>query len=242
MRIKCFVVLFLLLVSTAVACGYDKTRKETVPIDPDGEITIICPRGDIKIDTYSGNKIRLVAVLSSGTKDELETTVIPFNVDNKSFNILPGDKQQKPGVTIDYDLQVPKRLKSVNLTALGGNIKARGTFKQIKFKTVNGEIDFKGEFTGGNLSSANGDIELYAKKELNGDTGIQSTNGTVTVILPWKAAFRIDAITKTGAIQNDFSLPIKKETGGYTLKGTVKEGTHAIKINSVNGKIKLLKH
>ncbi len=242
MRVKCVLVLILLLVSTAMACGYDRVRKQTASIDPDGEINIVCTRGNIKIDTYGGSKIRLAAVLNSDTKGELEKTVIPFKMDNKSFKILPGDELRKSGVIIDYDLQVPKHLKSVHLTALGGNIKARGTYKQIDFKTVNGKIDFKGDFTGGTMVSANGDIECRAKDGLKGDTGIESTNGAVTVALPWKATFRMDVLTKTGVIRTDFKLPVKKETAGYTLKGTIGDGIHTIKINTVNGKIKLLKH
>lgn len=242
MKVKCFIALISLLISTTVACGYDRIRKQTASIDPDGAVTIRCIRGDIKIDTYDGGKINLAAVLKSDTKDEVEKTVIPFNADNKSFEILPGDDLIKSGVVIDYELQVPKQLTSVRLTAPGGNIRARGTYKQIEFKTVNGTIDFKGDFTGGTITSANGDIELYAKDELKGNIDIRSTNGSVTIFLPWKAAFRIDALTKTGAIRNDFDLPVKKETGGYTLKGTVKDGTYTVTISTVNGKIKLLKH
>jgi len=242
MKVSCFIVLFILLISTTVACGYDRVRKQTVSIDPDGAITILCIRGDIKIDTYDGGKINLAAVLKSGTKDEVEKTVIPFKADNKSFDILPGENLRKSGAVIDYELQVPKQLTSVRLTAPGGNIKARGSYKQIEFKTVNGTIDFKGEFTGGTVTSANGDIELYAKDELKGNIDIRSTNGGVTIVLPRMAAFRIDAHTKTGAIRNDFDLPVKKETDGYTLKGSVKDGTFTVTISTVNGKIKLLKY
>jgi len=242
MKVKCFIVSITFLISMVVACGHDRVRKETVSIDPDGEIVIVCPRGDIKIDTTDGDKIRLAAVLKSNTKDEVKKTIIPFKADNKSFEILPGDDLLKSGAVIDYELQVPAQLKSVRLTALGGDIKARGSYQRIEFKTVNGEIDFKGDFTGCTISSANGDIELYAKDELKGNIDIQSTNGSVTMFCPREAAFRIDAFTKTGAIRNDFDLPVKKETDGYTLKGSVKDGIHTVKINTVNGKIKLLKY
>ena len=162
MKVKYFIVLITFLIATAAACGHDRIRKESVSIDPDGEIMIVCPRGDIKIDTTDGGKIRWAAVLKSDTKDEVKKTIIPFKADNKSFEILPGDDLRKSNVTIDHELQVPEQLTSVRLTALGGNITARGSYKGIEFKTVNGTIDFKGGFTGGTISSANGDIELYA--------------------------------------------------------------------------------
>lgn len=242
MKIRYLIVMLLFLVSTVLAYRYDKKVRRIVDIDADGRIEIICYRGDIKISTYGGGKIRLTATIESNNKDELKRTGIRSASDRKTFKILPDMELRNSGISIEYILRVPKQLKSVQLTALNGEIDARGIYQAIDFKTLNGKIEFKGEFTGCRLSSANGDIEGDVKEPLKGDMSVQSSNGNIEIELDPDSGFRVEGFTITGSITNEFNIPIKKDRMGYRLKGVVNNGKHRIHIDTVNGSIKLLEH
>ena len=242
MKTRFLLVMLLLLVSTVMAYRYDKKVRRIVDIDADGGIEIICYRGDIKISTYGGSKVRLTARIESNDKEELKRTGIRSASDRKTFKILPDMELRNSGISIEYILRVPEQLKSVQLTALNGEIDAKGIYQAVDLKTLNGKIEFDGEFTDSRFSSANGDIEVQVKELLKGDISVQSSNGNIEIELDPDSGFGVEGFTMTGSITNEFNIPVKKDGMGYRLQGVFNNGKHRIHIDAVNGSIKLLEH
>jgi DUF4097 and DUF4098 domain-containing protein YvlB len=243
--ISMLILMLVILVSNCTNGGgssYKKIMEKKTVIDPDGQINIVCAHGNIDISTHKGKEILLTALVKSDSKIDPDDIVINLESNNKSFNILPGTKPPKPGISTDYILEVPEGLPAVHLTARSGDIRAKGVYKQFEMKTVNGRIIFQGEFTGSVFTSANGNMDVRVTDTLKGDMTARSTNGSVTLALYPDSGFRVNAQTVGGTVQNDFEIPVKKDRRGLLLSGTVNNGEYKIDINTVNGSIKLLKH
>jgi hypothetical protein len=75
-----------------------------------------------------------------------------------------------------------------------------------------------------------------------GNVQIDSRNGDVELSIPDKAAFRVDARTRDGEIQSDFS-ELKIENGDHegTATGSVGNGTSHIVINNEHDGIEIRK-
>jgi len=88
---------------------------------------------------------------------------------------------------------------------------------QAGFKSVNGEIDCSGQFADLTLKTVNGKIDFQGEFQ----------TGTFKTV--------------NGSIDNDFGLQVSRHFIGSSFSGKVNGGGHKVKLETVNGRIKLSK-
>lgn len=237
-RVYIFILVSIWVVSFAF--GYENTIKRSFPLTPEGSVRLETIRGDINISTHSENEIKIEAIVSSGDSNEPDKVELQFEANADSIIISSPLDIGLLTANIEFFLKVPENLKSLYLSTLGGKIKSRGTYRNIDFKTTNGEIDVRGEFSEGNLTSANGDIEVNIKDILKGNISAESTNGSIKITMKPGSGFIVEGHTVTGYIRNEYDASVTSDLLGSGIKGTIKDGTYKLCLETVNGNIQLL--
>jgi DUF4097 and DUF4098 domain-containing protein YvlB len=241
MKIRVFI--FILITGWLVSFifGAENTIKRSFPLSQQGSVRLETVRGDIDVSTHSGNEVKIEAIISADDSAELEKMKLIFEAKADSVFISTTPDSIPAKANIEYFLKVPGKLKSLQLSTLGGEIKSRGTYGNIDLKTTNGDIDFQGDFTGCQLASANGDIDVYIEDILSGDISAQSTNGSIKVTVKPDSIFTVEGSTVTGSTRSDFSTTLTSEAVGTKITGTIANGPHKLQLSTVNGDIQLLK-
>jgi DUF4097 and DUF4098 domain-containing protein YvlB len=124
-----------------------------------------------------------------------------------------------------------------DLTMESGDLHARTIMGPMHLTTRAKDIHL--EDVSGNLKidNSNGTVEYRAGKGL-GDVEINNQRGTVQVMLPNTAAFRIDARADRGEIESDFpSIQIKSEHNSQSASGTVGSGGPQVRLTNDRGDV-----
>ena len=103
--------------------------------------------------------------------------------------------------------------------------------RNINLDRVSGELS---------VTNRNGTVELTSAPPL-GNVTVQNRNGSVTLTLPDHANFAVNAETKDGDLQNDFSLSTQETDDRKTLNGTVGKGGSLVRINTSQGDVAIRK-
>jgi hypothetical protein len=102
-------------------------------------------------------------------------------------------------------------------------------------------VDFK---HGVNITDTNGDVELRTSTPPTHPIEVDLKKGEIELSLPASSSFRIDAASRHGEVESDFSGPgLKVVTQGEnpTISGSVGKGGPAIRLDTEYGAIRLLR-
>jgi hypothetical protein len=145
------------------------------------------------------------------------------------------------------------RLKSSN-----GRLSVEGVEGAVDAHTSNGQVNVKSGTGRLTLASTNGGIHCEASDAVvlaetsngpiefrgllaPGGSSFHSSNGRVTVKLPSRLAFRVDAKTSNGKISSDFDFEPGRGSKGRTLVGSTGENAKvSLKVRTSNGGVRIL--
>jgi hypothetical protein len=141
--------------------------------------------------------------------------------------------------SVVFAIQLPK---DVNLVArsVNGPIDARGLASNVNAQSVNEDITISTSGTA-SAKAANGAIDAtFGARTWAGTLAFEAVNGRITVRLPRKAAFTLQAQTLNGSLDVN-GFPVAKSSGfvGRNAGGTVGSGGGKLSLKTVNGSIRL---
>lgn len=182
--------------------------------------------GDVSVqgrgDDVSLSEVKGAAHLN-GEFDSIKLTKIAGVVGFKSartdmeFSRLTGDLDMDSGDLRANDLIGPFRLLTRS--------------KDVRLNGVDGDV---------RLENENGAIEIHMSKL--GNMQLSNRNSDVQIYVPDKAGFQLDARSRGGEIESDFSaLKIENGDNQATASGTVGAGGPRLVINNEHGGIELRK-
>jgi len=73
--------------------------------------------------------------------------------------------------------------------------------------------------------------------DLAEDLRFNTVNGSVTVLLPAGANADVEAATVNGSLESDFPLTIQGRFSNRRMRGTIGDGGHLLKLETVNGSV-----
>jgi DUF4097 and DUF4098 domain-containing protein YvlB len=128
----------------------------------------------------------------------------------------------------------------VTIKSTNSEIRVAGIQGAFRAETTNGEITGTALGNGADVRSVNGTITLDLARL--GDTGVRChlTNGDVTVTVPADARADIDASVVNGDIRADKLNIAFKEQSARKLKGTIGGGGPNVRIEMINGDVRLI--
>lgn len=219
---------------------------------------------DVKVD---GQALLLAKVIKKGTgitqeaaREDCGNIEVMFTEEQDNTYRIVAKRtngwQGRSGATVE--LVVPEQAE-LELKSSNGSIEVVGPAADLKARTSNGPITTKGGKGRRELYSSNGRIEVEADAaELKLDTSngrirfvgsllagehlLDSSNGSITVILPATATFKVDASTSNGSIKSEFELSESSRAKRTRLIGSVGTNpTAELKIKTSNSSIDIEK-
>lgn len=228
--------------------------EKTLPLNSGGTVSLKNVNGDLKVTTWDRNEVRIQAEKYADDSDALPELKIDVDASKDMISIdteypRSHDDGRGHGISVNYVLTVPKSANLEKLSVVNGRIEVAGVSGNVEVSTVNGTIETRGLRGGCDLNTVNGKLDAeFASVRHGADIRLNTVNGTVVVRLPAKPDVDIKASTTTGHISNEFGLQDRDDSGhnsfvriGDRLHGKLGEGSASVRLNTVNGSIKILK-
>jgi len=183
-----------------------------VAVDPGARLVIESFRGEVTIETWDRNEMRVVGDHSSRTYVDIDRS--------RSAVRLRADAWAGPA-QVDYELTIPASM-DIDIRGTFINAYIDGAQGEVTVFTTQGDIDVRGGNGYVELETVNGRVDLA---NADGNVEVRSTNGRVTVT---DVTGDITASSVNGRIslQGIESSDVRAETtsGGVSYDGTIVDG------------------
>ncbi len=201
--------------------------------------------GSIKAEPASGDKAEVVAY-KPGSTTELARVIVELvqHADGVTVRahypeaMTEQSDQAKPNLRVDFTVRVPKGVRFIGRT-VNGSVEAHALRSDAAAYTVNGNVRMS---TAGEAQAhtVNGSITAYVGRTSSGKSLKFSTvNGAITLEMPSQVNASIHAKTLHGGISSEFCVPVTSHLAGGTAAGSLGKGGPDVKLNTVNGNIRL---
>jgi DUF4097 and DUF4098 domain-containing protein YvlB len=215
------------------------------PIDADGRVSLKNVNGAVHISSWDRNEVQVDAIKRATTREALDEANIVIDSASSSISIrtrYPESKGRRESASVEYTLKVPRRARLFAVETVNGGAVVKGVEGDVKVSSVNGSViaeDLAGE---AQLSTVNGQVEAsFQKLEGTHSISLNTVNGNISLSIPDKSNAELHASTVHGRISNDFGM--SAASGGKHhgfLSGRIGSGGAHIKLNSVNGGIRIV--
>lgn len=211
--------------------------------------------GRIEAVAATGSQVVVTAAKREGNKGGMDDVTIevvehgggvvicamyPSRPGRRENRCAPGDSRlsnYENDTRVDFRIEVPT---GVNLVAgtVNGDVEVRRIAGDVQASTVNGDVDVE---SGGNAqaSTVNGSIRASMASDPADDLRFNTVNGSVTVSLPADANADVEAATVNGSLESDFPLTVQGRFSNRRMRGTIGDGGHLLKLETVNGSVRI---
>jgi DUF4097 and DUF4098 domain-containing protein YvlB len=241
-------------VPTTTVVKFDETDRfeQTYPLAANGKVSVSNVNGSITAEGWDRNEVKLVAIKTADTKEHLSDVEVKIDSRADSFSVETDYGSWKTGgnrwkdhgkLTVDYQLMIPRGAVLDEIETVNGSVTITNFNNLTKASAVNGTVRASNLRGNANLSTVNGEVVVdFSSLEQGSKISLGTVNGKVNLTLPSDANATLKVDSLNGNISNDFGLPVRKgKYVGRDLYGRLGTGDVRIKMDSVNGDVKILK-
>jgi DUF4097 and DUF4098 domain-containing protein YvlB len=244
------------LISTSGSDSFQKpkgnelteTFSQAYPISPTGRVSIANINGDVHINVWDQNSVKVDAVKRAYSQQRLSEVTVDVQSTADSVQVktrypedrnYSGRNREDGWVTVEYTLTIPRRARLDGAELVNGSLDVEGVQGDVQASLVNGTVKASGLGGEVKLSTVNGGIEanvvaLEAAKGVH----LSSVNGSIVLVVPSGASAEVKASTLHGGITNDFGLTVEDgQFVGHSMNGQIGSGGARIRLTNVNGSI-----
>jgi DUF4097 and DUF4098 domain-containing protein YvlB len=226
-------------------------RGEIVVNGRDGAVEISSQRGDVNADDINGN-VNLNLDHGSARISKVSGDV---NIQGRGDDVTLTD--------IKGAARLNGEIQTVKLSRVGRAVGFKSARTELEFARLNGDLDLDSDSLRGTdlmgplrlntrskditlegvsgdarIENANSPVDLQLKSA--GNVQIDNRNGDITVGVPDKMGFKVEARTRGSEVSSDFSeLQPRNDDHQGSLSGTVGNGASHIVLNSEHGTISI---
>jgi DUF4097 and DUF4098 domain-containing protein YvlB len=240
----------LLLSVGAVAATVTEEFDQTVALAPGGSVSLENINGDVVVETWERDEVRVQATktassqeLLDGLEIEISTTANSVQIDTEYPSYRSYDREMsehgKREMKVEYTLTVPRTAAIADIELVNGSLAIDGVEGGITAETVNGSIAVKRSAGAFDLSTVNGSVELWADRlASDDDISMESVNGSLDLYLSGSIGADIEAESVNGRLANDFGIDVRKgKYVGSDFSGSIGGGGSHVGLETVNGTI-----
>jgi hypothetical protein len=221
---------------------------QTYPLSPTGRVGVTNINGNVHINVWDGNSVKVDAIKRAYSPQRLSEVTIDVQSTADSVQIktkypedrnYSGRNREDSWASVEYTITVPRRARLDGAELVNGSLDIEGVQGDVHASLVNGTVKASGLGGEVKLSTVNGGVEanvaaLDGAKSVN----VNSVNGSIVLVVPSGASADVRASTLHGAITNDFGLKVEDgEYVGHSLNGQIGSGGARIRLSNVNGSI-----
>ena len=140
-------------------------------------------------------------------------------------------------VQVHFTVKVPAQ---VNFSGhnVNGDVEISDILGEAKANTVNGNVKVTASESV-DAHTVNGNIVATVTGAARHPMGFHTVNGSIDLTLSSGASAQVSAKTVNGSLNTDFPITVRGEFGNRSLSGAIGSGGQEIKMNTVNGSIRL---
>jgi DUF4097 and DUF4098 domain-containing protein YvlB len=244
---------FTLLAATSARADDDQFKESftrSAAFQSTGRVSLQNVNGDISIETWDKNEIRIEGEKFARTEAELERIELTIELSETAADIkvhLPkratgwfGNNSIRGGVR--FKLMVPATADLARIKTVNSSVDVNGARGPAHLETVNGRI--RAHNLGGHakLSTVNGQIDAsFVEVSSNADLSFNTVNGSVKLTLPENTGAQLHASVVNGHVDCEFPIEMKGRVGGKRISGKIGDGRAKLSAESVNGSVKINK-
>jgi len=249
MKTNCTVMMSIVLVTAglvAAGAGYEAIVDQSYPLAAGGSVALENINGDVSIEVWERNEVRVYAVKSASTPELLDELEVKVDADNNQVRIdthypsMNGsDHGHRRFTKVEYTVTVPRTAILDEIELVNGNLTVVGIEGGIDAETVNGNIMVRDCAGSANLGTVNGGIEAHIDRLAYDDKlDVESVNGQLDLYLASSLGADLSADTVNGSLKNDFGIEVRKgKYVGSDFHGSVGGGGAKVSLETVNGSI-----
>lgn len=225
---------------------------QTYPLSATGRVSLENINGGVQIKVWDRAALQLDAVKKAYRKDRLAEAKIEVTASEENIRIKTeypegnvtfrgGDRRHDNPASVEYTLTVPRRAVLESIELINGSLDIEGVEGNVKASSINGRVTTSGLLGEAKLSTINGQLQAtFTRLDETKSIALSSVNGSVTLVIPSDSNATIRAGTVHGGISNDFGMQVRHgEYVGHNLDGQIGTGGPRIKLDNVNGSIKI---
>jgi DUF4097 and DUF4098 domain-containing protein YvlB len=217
---------------------------KTYPIDADGRISLNNVNGAIHISSWDRNEVQVDAIKRASTKEALDEASVVIDSASGSISIRTKypESHHKDSASVEYTLKVPRRARLSAVETVNGPVEVSGVSGDVKISSVNGPVTAQNLAGEARLTTVNGAVKAsFDKLEGTPSISLHTVNGSIWLSIPEKTNAEFSASTVHGGISSDFGMPMSRHRRiGGSVSGRIGNGGAHIKLNSVNGGIRIM--
>jgi hypothetical protein len=228
---------------------------QTYPFSSNGSVALSNLNGDVTIETWERNEVRVEYTKTASTKEMMDWVRVHVNANKERIEIEADydawkennngswEKWKNKRIEVTFKLTVPRSAILDEIETVNGSVVLSNMTNFCKVSTVNGEVSAKNLRGGINLSTVNGNLVAdFDRLESTKPISLNTVNGKVILTIPSDSDVTLKADTVNGSIANDFGLPVRKgEYVGRDLYGKIGNGNTKVKLSSVNGGLSVMR-
>lgn len=230
-----------LLISLPAYAEVTQEFHRTVPLNPDGRVSLNNINGDVEITGWNRNEVQIDAVKSARDQERLNEMQIEVNGSGNSVEIetkYPHHLVNNNPGGVHYTLHVPQNARIDKIDLVNGSLTVEKLSGEVRASLVNGKVHAS-DLTGtSDLATVNGALDAsYASLSNVREIKLESVNGSIDLRLPPSPNADVSASNVNGGMSTDFPLTVKGHFGSKSMSGTLGSGGVNIELNNVNGSI-----
>ncbi len=229
------------LAVSAPARAYDQIFEKTVPLAAGGSLILENVNGSVEVRAWDRPEVQIHAVKTARRSTaDLDLVTIEVKVVSGKVEVqtrYPSD--EGVDVTVDYKIQVPRRVMLENITTVNGNVRISDVEGGGQLHTVNGDVDVYDCAGGLNARTTNGSIHEELRALAPKALALETMNGSILVALPSDAGAEIDALSLNGVIRTEEPVTLNGAFGHGSFRGKLRAGGAPLRIRTVNGAIQI---
>lgn len=234
---------------TSAVVRLDETERfeQTYPLSARGRVNVSNVNGSITVEAWDRPEVRLEAVKTADTRENLADVDIKIDARADSFSVEAdydnthrrngGEWKNYRKLEVEFRLTVPRTAVLDEIETVNGSVTVSNFVNYTRVSAVNGQVRAANLRGTAKLSTVNGTVDAsFDRLETGSQVTLETVNGRVNLQIPSDASATVKADTLNGSITNDFGLPVRKgEYVGRDLHGRIGGGDVQIRLNSVNG-------
>jgi len=220
---------------------------QTYPLTATGRVHIENINGDVHVNVWDQNSVKVDAVKRAYSQKRLSEVTIDVESAPDMLKIKTKYPEDRNGggdredsfASVEYTLTLPRSAQLDGADLVNGSLDVQGVQGDVRANLVNGKVTASGLGGEVKLNTVNGGIDANVAS-LQTAKGVQlnSVNGPIVLVVPAGASADIKATTVHGDITNDLGLKVEDgQYVGHSMNGQVGSGGARIRLNNVNGSI-----
>lgn len=176
-----FIILIMIAISgrSIIAQTGDSEFHQTYPIDSGGSVRLTNSSGSVRINSWSENRVKVDAVKtgrrgSDFSQVRIEVTATAGQIEIRT--VYP--RGRSSGVSVDYQLTVPRTVNLESITTASGEISVTGPALRVTANTASGDIRVRNIDQDAVLSTASGNVNI---QKTGGDLRVKTASGDIVI-------------------------------------------------------------